>query len=168
MLDGELQVQEYREIKNEYERQLRKLEAKIVEIDIMDADFKDKLMFCRDVLTNLADYFEDKKIDLITKQQLVGSIYPEKLVIDDYLVRTKRVNEAISPLCRPVADFSEDKNEDCPEISGQSYVVPGTGFEPAHPCERCHLKTVRLPISPPGRNCLRNNLKQLLGCKYRK
>ena len=28
--------------------------------------------------------------------------------------------------------------------------VPGTGFEPAHPCERCHLKAVRLPISPPG------------------
>ena len=30
------------------------------------------------------------------------------------------------------------------------FVVPGTGFEPAHPCERCHLKAVRLPISPPG------------------
>jgi hypothetical protein len=28
--------------------------------------------------------------------------------------------------------------------------VPGTGFEPAHPCERCDLNTVRLPISPPG------------------
>ena len=28
--------------------------------------------------------------------------------------------------------------------------MPGTGFEPAHPFERCHLKAVRLPISPPG------------------
>ena len=28
--------------------------------------------------------------------------------------------------------------------------VPRTGFEPAHPCERCHLKAVRLPISPSG------------------
>ncbi len=28
--------------------------------------------------------------------------------------------------------------------------MPRTGFEPAHPFERCHLKTVRLPISPPG------------------
>jgi hypothetical protein len=33
-------------------------------------------------------------------------------------------------------------------------MVPGTGFEPAHPFERCHLKTVRLPISPPGRRTL--------------
>lgn len=29
-------------------------------------------------------------------------------------------------------------------------IVPRTGFEPAHPCERCDLNTVRLPISPPG------------------
>jgi hypothetical protein len=28
--------------------------------------------------------------------------------------------------------------------------VPRTGFEPAHPCERCDLNTVRLPVSPPG------------------
>ena len=28
--------------------------------------------------------------------------------------------------------------------------VPETGFEPAHPCGRHHLKVVRLPISPPG------------------
>ena len=29
-------------------------------------------------------------------------------------------------------------------------LVPGTGFEPAHPFERCDLNTVRLPISPSG------------------
>jgi hypothetical protein len=32
----------------------------------------------------------------------------------------------------------------------KSGLVPRTGFEPAHPCERCDLNTVRLPISPPG------------------
>jgi hypothetical protein len=39
------------------------------------------------------------------------------------------------------------------------FFVPRTGFEPAHPCERCHLKAVRLPISPSGHYCQ--------GCKYR-
>ncbi len=29
-------------------------------------------------------------------------------------------------------------------------IVPETGFEPAHPFRRHHLKVVRLPISPPG------------------
>ncbi|MEP7374741.1 MAG: recombinase family protein, partial [Chitinophagaceae bacterium] len=137
MLDGKLDTQEYREIKNEYEGQLRKLEAQLVEMDIVNSDLKDKLQFCRMVLVNLAEYYAGA--DLLAKKQLAGSIYPEKLIIDEFSVRTTRVNEAISPICRPVVDFSESKNEDCPEISGQSYVVPGTGFEPAHPFERCHL-----------------------------
>jgi hypothetical protein len=29
-------------------------------------------------------------------------------------------------------------------------LVPRTGFEPAHPFGRYHLKVVRLPVSPPG------------------
>ena len=31
-----------------------------------------------------------------------------------------------------------------------AFFVPETGFEPAHPFGRHHLKVVRLPISPPG------------------
>lgn len=46
-----------------------------------------------------------------------------KLIIDDFLVRTTRVNEVISPICRPVIDFGESKNENCPEILGRSYEV---------------------------------------------
>jgi putative transposase len=39
-----------------------------------------------------------------------------------------------------------------PTIVGRTF-VPRTGFEPAHPCGRCDLNTVRLPISPPGQLC---------------
>ena len=35
-----------------------------------------------------------------------------------------------------------------------AFFVPETGFEPAHPFGRHHLKVVRLPISPPGQVCL--------------
>lgn len=30
------------------------------------------------------------------------------------------------------------------------FFVPGTGIEPAHPCERQILSLLRLPIPPPG------------------
>ena len=39
------------------------------------------------------------------------------------------------------------KHEKTPKKGG---IVPGTGFEPAQPFGCCHLKTVRLPVSPPG------------------
>ncbi len=32
-----------------------------------------------------------------------------------------------------------------------AFKVPGTGIEPAHPCERQILSLLRLPIPPPGR-----------------
>lgn len=46
--------------------------------------------------------------------------------------------------------------------------VPGTGFEPAHPFGRRHLKTVRLPISPPGHFSLGDFRQQrlIVSCVY--
>ena len=42
----------------------------------------------------------------------------------------------------------------CKSMTYKANNVPRTGFEPAHPCERCDLNTVRLPISPPGHSGL--------------
>ena len=33
------------------------------------------------------------------------------------------------------------------------WLVPGTGIEPAHPCERQILSLLRLPIPPSGQKC---------------
>ena len=33
-------------------------------------------------------------------------------------------------------------------------LVPRRGLEPPRPCERQHLKLVRLPIPPPGHRCM--------------
>src|SRR5258705_12481936 len=41
-------------------------------------------------------------------------------------------------------------NKKALSIDKAFYQVPETGFEPAHPFGRYHLKVVRLPISPPG------------------
>ncbi len=53
---------------------------------------------------------------------------------------------------RRVANYFFKKNghKKTGRNTGLIFYVPGTGFEPAHPCERCDLNTVRLPISPPG------------------
>ena len=43
-----------------------------------------------------------------------------------------------------------NKNGQNDQKTELSISVPRTGFEPAHPCGRCDLNTVRLPISPSG------------------
>jgi hypothetical protein len=42
------------------------------------------------------------------------------------------------------------------------FLVPETGFEPAHPFGRYHLKVVRLPISPPGQFSLKFIVRGLM------
>ena len=68
-------------------------------------------------------------------------------------------NDAVRPNCvngffaliPPLASvLSVKKNGNLKEDCLESSSVPETGFEPAHPFGRYHLKVVRLPISPPG------------------
>lgn|GEM_PF-3449504 len=49
-----------------------------------------------------------------------------------------------------VSHLAEKEKGDPSKNRLKSSYVPGTGFEPAHPFGRHHLKVVRLPISPPG------------------
>ena len=80
-------------------------------------------------------------------------IFPEGMVYNkkDGLVRTVKTNslfEAIVPLQR----FIEEKEKgNLVKNCLQSCLVPRTGIEPAHPCERQILSLLRLPIPPSGR-----------------
>jgi site-specific DNA recombinase len=91
-----------------------------------------------------------KKADNKTKREIIGSIYPEKLIFDGFHYRTARLNEAVSLIYSMDKGFSQNKTGQTKENFSLSSLVPRTGFEPAHPFERCHLKAVRLPISPSG------------------
>jgi len=84
-------------------------------------------MFFRELryITNIVKYYA--KADLRAKQEIIGSIYPEKMVFEENTLRTNRVNDVVEWMCRPVADSSDPKNRECPEKSGHSTVVPGTG-----------------------------------------
>lgn len=99
-------------------------------------------------LSNLDELYE--KGDNKAKREIIGSIYPEKLVFDGFHYRTARLNEAVELIYSLGKGFSQNENGQTESIFDLSTSVPGTGFEPAQPFGCCHLKTVRLPISPPG------------------
>lgn len=172
MLDKEIDANEYREIKEDYEGEIVKLEREIEKISTFDSDLKEQIIFCCDFLEKLPKYFMDA--DLTAKQQILGSILAEKLVFEEKTYRTIKLKGIVSLICRPAKDFKGNRNEKSSENSELSNLVPGTGFEPAHPFERRHLKTVRLPISPPGLKYLKFeiHLKSNIGtqilqeCKY--
>ncbi len=148
MVDGELPLSEYKEIRSRFEKVIADLNRKKSELASTDSNLKEYAEFCSGIIENLPQYYTDA--DLIAKQQIIGSMCPEKLVFENNSFRTKRVNEVVLLIANTDKDCNGSKKKLAPIFGSQSYQVPRTGFEPAHPFERCDLNTVRLPISPPG------------------
>jgi hypothetical protein len=71
-----------------------------------------------------------EKADNKMKREIIGSIYPEKLVFDGFHYRTARLNEAVSLIYSVGKGFSENKNGQSELISNLSTLVTWIGFEP--------------------------------------
>lgn len=86
------------------------------------------------------------------------------MLLDKFVFEKKNIEaqnlETLFFYCGRGKGYNGKENKKSSGNSELSNLVPGTGFEPAHPCERCDLNTVRLPISPSG--------QFIQGCKYRK
>ena len=64
------------------------------------------------------------------KRQIIGSMFPKKLVFDGRSYRTTRVNEAVRLIWAMGAGFSENKNGQTDEKIDLSTLVTRPGFEP--------------------------------------
>ena len=148
LLSNEIEPSEYRSIKSEYEKKITGLESKLIELSQEGKSIEPLLNKALTNLTCLDKLYE--KSDNKGKREIIGSIFPEKLVFDGFQYRTARMNEAVQLIYSMDKGFSQNENGQTEPIFDLSTLVPRTGFEPAHPCERCDLNTVRLPISPPG------------------
>jgi len=56
-----------------------------------------KLDDCVELLSNIDKYYEQR--DTATKQKIVSSIFPSKLVYDKKIVRTLNTNRVVSLIC---------------------------------------------------------------------
>ena len=101
------------------------------------------------VLSRLDQIYEEG--DMKKKRDIIGSIYPEKLVFDGFQYRTTRINEAVELICTLDKAWYKKKTGQTKEIFDLSCFVPGTGIEPALPCDNQILSLARLPIPPSGR-----------------
>ena len=107
MLDKEIDANEYREIKEEYENEILKIEREIEKISKLDSNLTEQIVFCCDLVQNLPKYYINA--DLIAKQQILGSILAEKLVFDEKTYRTIKLKGIVSLICRPGKDYKSPK-----------------------------------------------------------
>ncbi len=148
MLDAELSAAEYKDIRNKLLPEVDGLERQKLELLTDEDDYLQYVQSGGAILVNVLKHYDDG--DLAVKQRIIGSIFSEKLIFDKNEYRTTEPNPVMTLISMSVKDLERLKKGKVGEFSDLSILVPRTGFEPAHPCERCDLNTVRLPISPSG------------------
>ncbi len=128
MLDDKIDADDYRETKDQYQPIIDKFIRKQAEVASMDSSCKLYGEFGFSVLKNLGKHYEN--LDLEGKQQLVGLIFPEKLIFEKNQFRTKHLRKAVELICRKIKGFGGEKKELAIKFDGQSNVVIPFGFEP--------------------------------------
>ena len=128
MSDDEITSLDYREIKNLYEPEIEKLTKKKYDLSKVDDNLMAYISTATKVLRDLPNYYE--KATLSTKQKLIGSMYPEKLVYENKSYRTARINEAARVICNPDGLLEGLKKGQASEIGSLSEQVIPLGLEP--------------------------------------
>ena len=107
-------------MKVRYESQRAKLQQQISHDITLDKEMKDKLRNCLSVLNKLGKLYDDA--DLINKQRIVSSTFPEKLIFDGKKSRTPRLNEVLRLALAADKGFRRQKTGQLSknlELSGQ-------------------------------------------------
>lgn len=115
-------------MKTRYEKEIRNLENELSKSKGGDKELCEEILFSIQLVTGLPEYYDAS--DLICRQQIIGSIFLEKMVFQDGELRTKKVNSAVELICKPPKGFRGNENKKSSEFSELSNLVPGTGFEP--------------------------------------
>ena len=145
-LSGEL----YQKYTAKFKSELQQLTAQMTNAQIEGSNLKTAVEKPLEIAEKLSQLWF--RLPMKTSKSFNIWFFPDGAVYSKqkHEVRTERVNTLFVAIAEKAKGSGENKNGDSSLNRHNSSQVPRTGFEPAHPCERCDLNTVRLPISPPG------------------
>jgi site-specific DNA recombinase len=128
MLDGEFSASEYKEMKNEIDETIHLLSNDELKMKEGLENHDVKIDSCLELLSTLDTYYDAR--NTITKQRIVGSIFPEKLIFENNKYRTPRINEVVDLICRKDKPFGGEKKEKQSISELLSLEVRMKGLEP--------------------------------------
>ena len=128
MLDGQLEASDYRDIKSRYQPEIDRLSRKINEVNSFDPNYSKFIEQGFGLLRDLAGSFA--RADLQTKQQIIGSIFPEKLIFENNGYRTKKLLNSFARILTNNGLSNENKKGAEYIFSTQPLWVTPRGFEP--------------------------------------
>ena len=151
MLDGALDAGEYRSIKSRLEPEIERLVRKQINLSEKNPEEQEVMEFGFYFLSNMTKLFAEASLE--AKHQIIGSMFPEKLVFENKELRTNPESGVLPLLVNATKDFTLKKGKGSNNFDPSSLLVPRTGIEPALPCDNQILSLARLPVPPSGQFC---------------
>ena len=128
LLDAKLEASDCRDIKGRCQPEIDKLNRKVVEVASFDPDYSRFIEEGFGLLRNMAGSYAHS--DLQTKQQIIGSIFPEKLTFENnYYRTTKLLNSFTRILTNNGLSVVNKKGAENIFCTQTPWVTP-RGFEP--------------------------------------
>ena len=128
LIDDTITQEEYRNITRRYQAKIKDLELSKARLFKTDSNCLKYLQVGASILKNLDSYYLQS--DIGTKQKLIGSIFPEKLIFEDNNYRTTRFSQVIALLCEINEDFQTKKRKPIAITANRSINAPPPGLEP--------------------------------------
>lgn len=126
--DKEMDLDDFRKLKQECEERANKLEAKLVNTTIKENGIVDLINQSVDKLIRLEDAYTTGTSE--EKRNIIGSIFTEKWVFDGEQHRTNKLNEAVEHIYLINQEFQGKKIGTNNDFTCLSHEVTPLGLEP--------------------------------------
>jgi site-specific DNA recombinase len=128
LLSDAIEPADYKIIKSECEKEVNRLEVKLTSVSTQKEDIDGLLEKACKTLGQLDTLYLNSTT--AQRRQLIGSIFPEKLVFDGSFTRTTKVNEAVRLIYTIDKAFSDYKNKGFDFSNPKYHEVIPLGLEP--------------------------------------
>ena len=108
LADQKIEPDDFRELKADCQQKIELLEAQLESNPVTHNNSSTLLKKAIKTLTQIDSLYQNGTVE--EKRQIIGSIFPEKLVFDGNSFRTARLNEVVRLIFKLGTGFSETKN----------------------------------------------------------
>ena len=128
LLSNDIEAEDYNRMGKNTKEKIEESKREIVELKQTDSPLDQHFQFGLSMMKNINYYYDNA--DIPTKQRIVGSIFPEKLIFDGESYRTTKVNSFISLISSKSVNWNGDKTKQATSYSDLSNMAPPLGLEP--------------------------------------
>ncbi|HEY9177645.1 MAG TPA: recombinase family protein [Flavipsychrobacter sp.] len=126
--NGYVKEKDYKMVMDRLNEEEANLVMSHATISLIPSEYEKYLSFGLNLLGNLSQYFQ--AVDVHTKQRIIGSIFPEKLVFENNKYRTTKLNQFFALYCNTSNAL---KRKQVSDNANLSEMAPPSGLEPETP-----------------------------------